>query len=143
VPSTALLSRRSVRAPGRRPVARTGVLFACLAAAMLWWAESPAQTPSNSPSAADTDNGVGTASSDQSGDAASTSASSPIARGEYLVHHVAMCVQCHSPRDASGQLDRSRLLTGGRIPVRPPWPDQQWAFTAPRIAGLPGRSEER
>jgi mono/diheme cytochrome c family protein len=65
-----------------------------------------------------------------------------VARGSYLVHHVAMCVQCHTPRDANGELDRTRLLKGAPIPVRSPVPAQQWAVSAPAIAGLPGFSDE-
>src|SRR5512136_2247734 len=61
-----------------------------------------------------------------------------IVRGSYLVNYVAMCVQCHTPRDANGELDRARLLRGAPIPVRSPFPNQTWAFTAPAIAGLPG-----
>jgi len=59
-------------------------------------------------------------------------------RGSYLVTHVAMCVQCHTPRDADGNLDRARLFKGAPIPVRSPFPNQTWAFAAPAIAGLPG-----
>jgi mono/diheme cytochrome c family protein len=65
-----------------------------------------------------------------------------VARGNYLVHHVAMCVQCHTPRDANGELDRTRLLKGAPIPVSSPFPTQRWAFAAPAIAGLPGLSNE-
>jgi len=59
-------------------------------------------------------------------------------RGQYLVEHVAMCVQCHTPRDAQGALDRTRLFQGAPIPVPTPFPMQPWAFAAPNIAGLPG-----
>jgi len=59
-------------------------------------------------------------------------------RGSYLVGHVAMCVQCHTPRGANGDLDRARLLNGAPIPVRSPFPNQTWAFAAPAVAGLPG-----
>jgi mono/diheme cytochrome c family protein len=65
-----------------------------------------------------------------------------IARGSYLVNSVAMCVQCHTPRDASGDLDRSRLLKGAPIPLQSPFPNRGWAFAAPTIAGLPGLSDE-
>ena len=58
--------------------------------------------------------------------------------GKYLVENVAMCIVCHTPRDARGELDRIRLLQGAPIPVRAPFLDQQWAFQAPDIAGLPG-----
>src|SRR5262245_42498277 len=59
-------------------------------------------------------------------------------RGQYLVEHVAMCVQCHTPRDAQGALDRTQLFQGAPIPIPTPFPMQPWAFTAPKIAGLPG-----
>jgi hypothetical protein len=62
-------------------------------------------------------------------------------RGGYLVNRVAMCVQCHSPRDAGGNLDATRLFKGAPIPTRSPFPGQVWAFAAPAIAGLPGWSD--
>jgi hypothetical protein len=64
-----------------------------------------------------------------------------VSRGGYLVNRVAMCVQCHSPRDASGELDATRLFKGAPIPVRSPFPGQIWAFSAPAISGLPGWSD--
>lgn len=65
-----------------------------------------------------------------------------IAQGDYLVNSVAMCAQCHTPRDAEGNLDRGRLLKGAPIPVRSPFPNQTWAFSAPAVAGLPGWTAE-
>jgi hypothetical protein len=56
----------------------------------------------------------------------------------YLVHHVAMCIYCHTPKDADGQLDEQQLLHGAPIPVESPFPRVKWAFQAPKIAGLPG-----
>lgn len=76
------------------------------------------------------------------GVAAAASRADQVARGRYLVHHVAMCVQCHTPRDANGELDRTRLLKGASVPVSSPFPTQRWAFVAPAIAGLPGFSDE-
>jgi mono/diheme cytochrome c family protein len=35
-----------------------------------------------------------------------------VARGEYLVNVVAVCIDCHTPRDAMGQLDESKFLSG-------------------------------
>ncbi len=61
-----------------------------------------------------------------------------IRHGEYLVHHVAMCVQCHSPRDSDGRLDERRLLRGAAMPLKSPWRNRDWAFECPDIAGLPG-----
>ena len=69
-------------------------------------------------------------------------ANKSVERGRYLVHHVAMCVQCHSPRDVKGNLDSRRLLTGARIPVASPFPDSVWAFAAPRLTGAPGWTQE-
>jgi mono/diheme cytochrome c family protein len=68
----------------------------------------------------------------------STSPGEQLQRGQYLVEHVAMCVQCHTPRTAQGELDRTRLLQGAPIPVPAPFPMSHWAFEAPKIAGLPG-----
>ena len=63
-------------------------------------------------------------------------------RGAYLVHHVAMCVQCHSPRDEKGDLIATRLLSGAPIPVSSPFPGQPWAYRAPNIRGLVGYTDE-
>jgi mono/diheme cytochrome c family protein len=65
-----------------------------------------------------------------------------IRRGEYLVLHVAMCVQCHTPRDKEGRLEETRLLQGAPMPVESPFPSSPWAFQAPTIAGLPGWTAE-
>lgn len=73
-------------------------------------------------------------------DPAPTGSQAQIERGRYLVNHVAKCIECHTPRDAEGQLDRNRLLRGAPIPVSSPFPNRQWAFRAPAIAGLPGWS---
>jgi len=69
---------------------------------------------------------------------APAAAAAQLQRGKYLVEHVAMCVQCHTPRTAQGELDHTRLLQGAAIPVPGPFPAQPWAFEAPKIAGLPG-----
>ncbi len=70
------------------------------------------------------------------------SSDAQVSRGSYLVNYVAMCVQCHTPRDTAGTLDRTQLLKGAPIPVRSPFPNQIWAFTAPAIAALPGWADE-
>ena len=69
-------------------------------------------------------------------------ADSRIEHGRYLVHQVALCVQCHSPRDANGRLLETRLLSGARIPVSSPFPGQPWAYQAPDIRGMVGYTEE-
>lgn len=63
--------------------------------------------------------------------------------GRYLVNHVAMCVQCHTPRDSEGKLIASRLLHGDALPVASPFKDVRWAFRAPHIAGLPGYTRDQ
>ena len=39
-----------------------------------------------------------------------------VARGKYMVEGVAVCGQCHTPTDGSGNPDRSRWLQGGSVP---------------------------
>jgi mono/diheme cytochrome c family protein len=57
------------------------------------------------------------------------------ARGKYLVESVAMCVQCHTPRNGDGTLDRTRLLQGAPVIWAPANGDPNWPLTAPRIGG--------
>ncbi len=64
-----------------------------------------------------------------------------VARGEYIVNYVAQCVQCHTPRTSSGDLDRMQLLHGAPIPLSSPWPNRPWAVRSVHIAGLPGFSD--
>lgn len=78
----------------------------------------------------------------QRGGAEGTS-SDILEHGKYLVHDVAMCIECHSPRDESGDLEDSRLLQGAPVPIESPFPSQQWAFQAPKLAGLPAGFRER
>ena len=62
-----------------------------------------------------------------------------ISRGKYLVERVAMCVQCHTPRNQTGELLETRYVQGGPVPVSaPPNFRIDWAYKAPAIAGLPG-----
>jgi mono/diheme cytochrome c family protein len=71
-------------------------------------------------------------------DTTPSSEQASVERGMYIVHHVAMCIYCHTPKDADGQLDKQQLLHGAPIPVDSPFPRVKWAFQAPKIAGLPG-----
>jgi hypothetical protein len=64
-----------------------------------------------------------------------------VARGEYLANSVAMCVQCHSGRDAAGHIIEAEKFKGGAIPFKSPWPSEEWAYRAPAIAGLPGMTD--
>lgn len=64
-----------------------------------------------------------------------------VARGKYLVENVAMCGQCHTPRNANGELDRSRILQGTPVFLQPPYRDPNWPINAPRIGGNPPASD--
>jgi mono/diheme cytochrome c family protein len=75
--------------------------------------------------------------------AGATRVAGDVARGDYLVNSVAMCVQCHSPRDQRGNLILDKKLTGASIPVRGPSWDSEWAYKAPALAGLPGFTDEQ
>jgi mono/diheme cytochrome c family protein len=62
-----------------------------------------------------------------------------VARGEYIVNSVAVCSQCHTPRDGQGQLERSEWLEGASLWLLPAAPRSDWPTQAPRLAGvLPG-----
>ncbi len=65
------------------------------------------------------------------------SAAADVARGKYLVNDVAVCGQCHTPRDSNGNLDRTRWLQGASVPYLPAKPDVDWPINAPRIGGTP------
>jgi hypothetical protein len=65
-----------------------------------------------------------------------------VERGKYIVEDVAMCPQCHSPRDASGAVDSRHLLEGAPELFQPPYPDPNWPLNAPRIGGNPPASDQ-
>ena len=60
-----------------------------------------------------------------------------VEHGRYLSEQVAMCVECHSGRDAHGVILDSRRYLGAPVPFAPPW-SADWAPRAPRNRGLPG-----
>jgi mono/diheme cytochrome c family protein len=71
-----------------------------------------------------------------------TSESGDAARGKYLVEGVAMCGQCHTPRDGDGNLDRSKWLQGAPVPWSPGNGGMNnWPMIAPRIGGNPPASD--
>ncbi len=65
-----------------------------------------------------------------------------IERGRYITHSVAMCVQCHSPRDARGEIIASLEFRGAPIPVTAPFPPNSWALRAPNIRGADAYPKE-
>ncbi|HXT00301.1 MAG TPA: c-type cytochrome [Elusimicrobiota bacterium] len=64
-------------------------------------------------------------------------------RGRYLVEGVAMCGECHTPRDARGLVDESRELQGAPIWITPVRPRPDWAQRAPALAGLESYTDEQ
>ena len=65
-----------------------------------------------------------------------------IARGKYIVENVAMCGQCHTPRNADGTLDQAHARQGAAVTLRPADGDPDWPLKAPRIGGNPPASDE-
>ena len=66
-----------------------------------------------------------------------------IERGRYLVEEVAKCAECHTPRNAQGELDRHAWLEGAPIWIMPVKAVPNWADRAPALAGFPGLTEEQ
>ena len=71
------------------------------------------------------------------------SENSEIERGKYLVEEVAKCGECHTPRDAKGELINQAWLQGASIWIKPVQPIQNWADRVPPLAGLPGLTQEQ
>ncbi len=83
---------------------------------------------------------VGVAAQNESRKPTQTNGSSNtarVARGKYIVEDVAMCGQCHTPRDNNGAIDRTKWLDGASLWLQPSRPTQDWPLKAPRIAGNP------
>lgn len=66
-----------------------------------------------------------------------------IERGRYLVEEVAKCPECHTPRDANGELKQNAWLRGAPTWIRPVAPIPNWADRAPSLAGFPSFTEEQ
>ena len=65
-----------------------------------------------------------------------------IERGKYLVEHVAMCAECHTPKTDKGEYDRTAWLQGDVLDYKPVHP-MPFAAVAPPIAGMPGFTDEK
>src|SRR6201992_3510492 len=50
-----------------------------------------------------------------SGSVGAAMAETPVERGDYLVNAILACGNCHSPRDANGELIKDKALSGGRL----------------------------
>lgn len=58
-----------------------------------------------------------------------------IRHGEYLVNAATMCGDCHTPHNDRGQPDRTRLLRGTTLPIRPKKETRDWTDESPDITG--------
>jgi hypothetical protein len=63
-------------------------------------------------------------------------AAGDVEHGRYLVEEVAKCAECHTPRDAQGNLEAERWLQGAQTWISPVHPMSNWAENAPPIAGF-------
>jgi len=72
---------------------------------------------------------------------ASPKVSGNIEHGRYLVENVVMCYECHSTRDPQGNIVPGTRFKGGPMPMRPSW-NSDWPIQIPRIAGLPGYTDD-
>src|SRR5436190_20698006 len=57
----------------------------------------------------------------------------PVERGKYLLEEVGKCQDCHTPRQADGQLDRVNWLKGAVLDFQPIHPVQGWHKTSPDL----------
>jgi mono/diheme cytochrome c family protein len=73
----------------------------------------------------------------QKASASTTNNEDLMARGRYIVEDIAVCTQCHTPRDNMGRLDQSKWLEGAPLWLQPAAPTENWPLQAPRIAGNP------
>ncbi len=74
--------------------------------------------------------------------AQSAKAAPAVARGQYLVERVSLCVDCHTEQGPQGP-NRAKWLQGAAVPFKPIQPIPNWATVAPPLAGLPGFNEQQ
>jgi hypothetical protein len=59
--------------------------------------------------------------------------SGAVAYGKYLVEEVAKCQECHTPRAATGELDKTKWLKGAMVDFQPDRENKQWRKLAPDL----------
>jgi mono/diheme cytochrome c family protein len=65
-----------------------------------------------------------------------------VERGKYIVEEVAKCVNCHTPRDANGEIDRTQELKGAPVFFQPAQHVADWPQICPRLRGTPPGTDE-
>jgi mono/diheme cytochrome c family protein len=79
-------------------------------------------------------------------EAAQVDPGAQIKRGEYLVNEVARCIDCHTPRTVTGELDMTKLLQGAptwftpKIKPKGKWEDRAQDLTMSGLAGKWGEA---
>lgn len=71
-----------------------------------------------------------------------TANNAQVERGKYIVEEVAKCINCHTPRDANGEIDRTQLLNGAPVFFQPAQPVADWPQICPRLRGTPPGTDE-
>ena len=66
-----------------------------------------------------------------------------VERGRYIVENIGMCEECHTPRDANGNLEEAHALQGAPIWITSVRPRTDWANRAPALAGFVGFTEQQ
>ncbi|MBS1828252.1 MAG: c-type cytochrome [Acidobacteria bacterium] len=56
-----------------------------------------------------------------------------VAYGKYLLEEVAKCQECHTPKTATGELDKGKWLKGATLDFQPVTPIERWHKTSPDI----------
>jgi mono/diheme cytochrome c family protein len=110
-------------------LAAVGLLSHDTSAAEPQAASAQKGTAPTAPQSASTQKGTASAPQTQEG---------AVSRGQYLVDNIGMCSECHTPRDAEGNLDNRHYLQGAPIWIMPVHNVTNWAMRAPAIAGLEG-----
>jgi mono/diheme cytochrome c family protein len=60
-----------------------------------------------------------------------------VKRGAYIANDLAVCSQCHTPRNVEGNPDHGKWLEGAPVWLQSAQPVADWPLLAPRIAGDP------
>jgi mono/diheme cytochrome c family protein len=63
----------------------------------------------------------------------SASGADQVDRGKYLLEEVGKCQVCHTPKQADGQLDKTKWLKGAVLDFQPMQPVKDWHKTSPDL----------
>lgn len=59
--------------------------------------------------------------------------SDPVPYGKYLVEEVGKCQDCHTPKTATGELDKAKWLKGATLDIQPAQEVKGWHKTSPDL----------